>query len=104
MNAMRVALLVVADCPNEATTVERLRQALDESGRDATPIEVQIVTPETIHAIPLFAGSPTVVIDGVDPFADEAITDAALSCRIYRAGESTSGAPSLEALRHAIGH
>jgi hypothetical protein len=101
---VRVEILVVADCPNEATTIERLRRALDESGRAATRIEVRVVTPETIHAVPLFAGSPTVVIDGLDPFADQATPGAALSCRVYRAAEGMSGAPSLEALRRAIGH
>jgi hypothetical protein len=103
MGAVRVEVLVVADCPNEALTVERLRQALDESGRAATTVKIQVVTPETIHEVPVFAGSPTVVIDGVDPFADEATSGAALSCRVYRAADAISGAPSLAALRCAIG-
>lgn len=93
----------MADCPNEATTTERLRRALDESGRATTPVEVRVVTPETIRAFPVFAGSPTVVLDGVDPFADQAASGAALSCRVYRTNEGVSGAPSLEAVRWAVG-
>ncbi|MCW2723033.1 MAG: hypothetical protein JWR81_6855 [Pseudonocardia sp.] len=103
MTGVRAEVLVVPDCPNETTTVERLRQVLDETGRIDTPVEVHVVTLQTVPWASAFAGSPTVVIDGVDPFADQASAGAGLSCRVYRGPEGVSGAPSLEALRRVIG-
>lgn len=99
---MRVELLVVQDCPNEAPAYARLRQALDESGRGDVPIAVRAVTDETISSVPAFAGSPTVVIDGVDPFAGQASPGAGVSCRVYRSPTGLSGAPSLDGLRLAV--
>ena len=47
-------------------------------------------------------GSPTLLIDGVDPFA-ELGQPPGMSCRLYRDDEGrTSGAPSVGQLRHAI--
>lgn len=100
---MRVELLVVPDCPNEAPAYERLRQALDEAGRTDTPIAVRTVTDDTIDSVPAFAGSPTVVIDGMDPFAEPASTQAGMSCRVYRSATGMSGAPSLDALKRVVG-
>ena len=53
-------------------------------------------------------GSPTVLVNGSDPFAAPG-TPASLSCRLYRdQGGPAGGAPSVaalrEALRHAAGH
>lgn len=101
---MRVELLVVPDCPNEAPTYERLRLALDEAGHLDTPIRVHTLTEDTLESAPAFAGSPTVLIDGVDPFAGQATQAATLSCRIYRSTGEVSGAPSLDELRRVVRH
>lgn len=49
-----------------------------------------------------FRGSPTVLIDGVDAFAD---MDApfGLTCRVYRTEDGYAGSPSMPQLRQAIG-
>lgn len=101
---MRVELLVVPDCPNEAPTHERLRLALDDAGRFDTSIIVHTVTEDVLGSVPAFAGSPTVLIDGVDPFAGQATQAATLSCRIYRSTGEVSGAPSLDELRRVVRH
>jgi hypothetical protein len=48
-------------------------------------------------------GSPTLLVDGVDPFAVPGAA-ANLTCRLYRdeTGDA-SGAPSVAQLRHALG-
>jgi hypothetical protein len=101
---MRVELLVVPDCPNETPTYERLRRALDEAGRASTSITIRTITEDTVDSTPAFAGSPTILIDGVDPFADQAAPATSLSCRVYRSAEMASGAPSLDDLRRAVRH
>ncbi len=48
-----------------------------------------------------FLGSPTVLIDGVDPFA----TDGApigLACRIYATPDGLKGSPTVDLLRSAL--
>lgn len=47
-----------------------------------------------------FRGSPTVLIDGVDPFGDEA--PLGLACRVYRTADGQTGSPTLHQLRDAI--
>lgn len=47
-------------------------------------------------------GSPTLLIDGVDPFAEPGLRPS-LSCRLYHDDDGrTSGAPSASQLRQAI--
>ena len=48
-----------------------------------------------------FVGSPTVLIDGKDPFADRALP-VGLSCRLYRTPTGSSEAPTLEQLIEAL--
>ena len=56
----------------------------------------------TVWSVPL-RQSPTLLIDGADPFAGPD-TRASMSCRLYRdaAGRIAGGAPSVEALRQAL--
>jgi hypothetical protein len=53
-------------------------------------------TPEEAEAGP-FRGSPTVLVNGRDPFAD---TDSPVgfSCRVYRTEGGLAGAPTVEQL------
>ncbi|MFE7203394.1 hypothetical protein ACFU8R_24305 [Pseudonocardia alni] len=99
---MRIELLVVPNCPHEDIASTRLRQALDDTGHTGTPVEVRTVIAETVDATPQFAGSPTILIDGADPFAEQATGPGAFSCRVYRCEAGLSGAPSVEQLRRAL--
>ena len=65
---MRVQLLYFDDCPNWRQTEQRLRQALQLVGRDHVRVErIRVSTPDQAQAIG-FLGSPTVRINGADPF------------------------------------
>ena len=99
---MRVELLVVPNCPHENVASQRLRQALDDAGHATTPVEVRTMTAEAVAGTPEFAGSPTILLDGVDPFAEQASGSGAFSCRVYRGETGLSGAPSVEQLRHVL--
>ena len=48
-----------------------------------------------------FAGSPTVLVDGIDPF-DRPGAGAGFACRLYRTGSGNEGAPSLDQLCVAL--
>jgi hypothetical protein len=48
-----------------------------------------------------FHGSPTILVEGMDPFADPS-TPVGLSCRLYPTPEGLAGAPTLEQLQAVL--
>ncbi|WP_165988493.1 alkylmercury lyase family protein [Streptomyces sp. YIM 98790] len=102
---MRITVLTVPDCPNAPLMRERIAAALD--GRPAqvegeVEVEVVEVTEDAEAARRGMTGSPTMLLDGVDPFAAEG-APASLSCRLYRDDEGRlEGAPGITALRRAL--
>ena len=98
---MDVRLLVIEDCPNAAAAAALLRRALDDVGLAPVPIHTQVVTePEEAERLG-FGGSPTILIDGRDPFA-EPDRPPALACRVYRTEAGPAGVPELAPLRQAL--
>lgn len=96
---MRVTVLTVADCPNARPALELVTAALD--GREAE-VELVEVTDEAGAVRLGMYGSPTVLLDGVDPFAPPGALPS-LSCRLYRRPDGTaSGLPDEAALRRAL--
>ncbi|MFC5170624.1 organomercurial lyase (plasmid) [Streptomyces sp. Q6] len=96
---MRITVLTVPDCPNVPLAQERIAAALD--GR-AAEVELVEVCDEAEAARWGMTGSPTVLLDGVDPFAPTGAAPS-VSCRLYRDADGTvSGAPSVAALRQAL--
>lgn len=94
---MRVELLYFDGCPNWQLADERLRDALTLAGRDEVRVEHRrVTTPEHAEATG-FRGSPTVLVDGRDPFADPG-APAGLSCRVFRTEAGVTGAPTVEQL------
>jgi hypothetical protein len=88
------------DCPHWKQAKRDLKEAIDELGLDVE-ITYQEVDSQG-HAERLgFRGSPTILIDGRDPFADPG-APVGLSCRVYRAGEGRSGSPGVDALQRAL--
>ncbi|MFG2404764.1 organomercurial lyase [Streptomyces brevispora] len=89
----------MADCPHARPALERVTAAL--AGRDAD-VELVEVADETEAARLGMYGSPTILIDGTDPFAPPGAVPS-LSCRLYRATDGTvSGTPDETALRQAL--
>ncbi|MFC9543047.1 alkylmercury lyase family protein [Streptomyces sp. NPDC056956] len=96
---MRITVLTVPDCPNAPVVRERITAALD--GREAR-VELIEVREEAEAARWQMTGSPTVLVDGVDPFAVAGVP-ASVSCRLYRDEDGRpGGAPSIETLRKAF--
>jgi hypothetical protein len=99
---MNVTLLYFDDYPNWLVADAHLRALATE--HPEMVIERRIVnTPEEAEAI-RFRGSPSIMVDGVDPFAD---LDApvGLSCRVYKTPAGLAGSPTIDQLRSAVdGH
>jgi hypothetical protein len=94
---MGVSLLFFDGCPHSAVAEEHLRAAMSSLGRDADAItRVLVETAEQAEALG-FIGSPTVLVDGRDPFArgDES---PALACRVFTTPDGLAGSPTVEQL------
>ena len=100
MTDVDVRLLFLPGCPGWPLAHERLRQALQEVGSDAEVVLVEVATDEDAARLP-FRGSPTVLLDGTDPFADGTAPEG-LSCRVFRTPEGLRGAPTVEQLVAAL--
>lgn len=96
---MKVTLQYFNGCPNWKETEADL-ETLRAEGFDVELDRQLIETPEVAEQFG-FRGSPTVIIDGIDPFA-EPDAPVGLSCRVYATEDGYAGSPSLERLRAAL--
>jgi len=94
---LRVSLLYFDGCPSWQEADQRLREALARAGRNDVRVERHPVTTVEEAVATGFRGSPTVLVNGSDPFAD---TNApvSLSCRVYRTESGLTGSPTIEQL------
>jgi hypothetical protein len=99
---MKLEVLHVPDCPNTAVLTDRLETLI--IGRGDVVVEHRVIRDQPEAVARGMTGSPTLLVDGVDPFA-AAGQSPSLSCRLYvdEAG-AVSGAPSLVQLRSALAH
>ena len=96
-----VVLQYFDDCPNWRVVDEHLRSLADEF-TEMTVTHHHIDTPEEADRVG-FRGSPTVLVNGVDPFATEVHPVGGLSCRVYPTPDGPAGSPTLEQLRRSLG-
>ncbi|MFJ5117394.1 alkylmercury lyase [Kitasatospora sp. NPDC088548] len=98
---MRVEMLLVPDCPNGPVLKERLALAL--AGRSDVEVAEHVVEDQAEAERRGMHGSPTLLVDGRDPFAAPG-TAASVSCRLHRGADGRiGGAPSVEELRQVLG-
>lgn len=98
---MEVELLYFEGCPGWRVTQDRLRLALAEAGVEGAAVSCrEVTTPEQAEAEG-FRGSPTVLLDGADPFASPE-DPPGLACRVYRTPEGLADAPTVEQLVSAL--
>lgn len=98
---MRVDVLHIDECPNWEQLGGLVEELLPALGAvDVHPRFVLISTPEEAAAVP-FAGSPTLLIDGVDAYPGATRTTA-LACRVYREGKRMVPLPSRESVRRVL--
>ncbi len=89
-------MLHVEACPHLELARRRVDEALARVGADAGVRTQQVSTAEQAERWG-FAGSPTILVDGSDPFP--APPDrAGLACRLYPTDEGAQGAPTVEQL------
>lgn len=99
---MDVRLRYFDGCPNWRIAEARLREALDSSAAVVgAEITLERVGSDEEAQTLRFRGSPTILLDGVDPFSTED-SGFGLTCRVYRTEARFEGSPSLVQLRRAL--
>lgn len=96
---MLLSVLSVPDCPNVTVMLDRLLEVLGDR-----PAELAVVVVDDDEGARAWGmtGSPTLLVDGVDPFAAPG-AEASVSCRLYRGGDCTfGGALSVADLRSVL--
>jgi hypothetical protein len=97
---VELTLLTVPACPNAAVFEEQLAAAL--AGHPRGVVRRREVADEREAAEAGMHGSPTLLIDGVDPFAQPGQAPS-MSCRLYPDADGhLAGAPPVQALRQAM--
>src|SRR6266496_1997218 len=100
MVAVELVLLTVPDCPNATAFEERLAAALAE--HPGAVVRRRVVGDEQEAAEAGMHGSPTLLVDGTDPFAAPG-QPPSLSCRLYRDASGRAGpVPSVNELRRVL--
>lgn len=94
-----VTVLHVEDCPSVSPLLDRLDVAAGIAGVTITTT-LQLVESEAAAKEISFAGSPTLLLDGRDPFESEGVTS--FGCRLYESGGRLDGAPSMAQLTAAL--
>ncbi|CAN5542785.1 hypothetical protein BH20ACT2_BH20ACT2_05370 [soil metagenome] len=95
---MRLELLYFDDCPNWRIAAERIDGLATRRG---LTVERRTVTTAEEAEATRFRGSPTILVDGQDPFAsgDEPF---GLACRMFQTPDGPAGSPTIDQLEAVI--
>jgi hypothetical protein len=96
-----VEVLTVTDCPHRDMALDRVRQALDRVGASQVVVTERVIDDPEVAAAAGMHESPTVLIDGHDPFTAAGI-EASVSCRLFPTASGFDGAPTVEDLVAAL--
>jgi len=99
-DAVRIELLYFDGCPSYQTAEKLLREVLVGSGR-ADRIEMIRVADEADAQQLKFVGSPTIRLNGVDPFL-HGEANYGMQCRVFVTPEGLKGWPTKDMLRTAL--
>jgi hypothetical protein len=100
MAEMKVQLLYFDGCPHWKVLGQRLREALDLLDDPSTIEYLQVESQRDAERLG-FAGSPSILVDGTDPFGSPT-SAIGLTCRVYLTPEGPSGSPTLDQLVAAL--
>ncbi|MBD3781581.1 MAG: hypothetical protein IE926_01295 [Micrococcales bacterium] len=96
---MEVTVQYLEGCPGRAPAVLAVRDAAAAAGLVVNLVEQRVASHE--EAVELgFRGSPTVLVEGRDPFDDGGAPG--FACRVYRTEEGLRGVPPADGILAAL--
>ncbi|WAL49777.1 alkylmercury lyase [Rhodococcus pyridinivorans] len=98
---MKVQILYFDGCPNWQEAGDRVRAASVAAQLPDLEIEYRRIESDDKTAALPFAGSPTILLDGIDVF-DDAVPVTELACRLYPSETGSAGLPTVEQLTEAL--
>jgi hypothetical protein len=98
---MKVEILHFDGCPTYRATENTLKQVLAEKGIEAEVELVAVNSDEEARRL-RFPGSPTIRVDGRDPFHTPEREDWRLVCQVYATPEGLMGSPTAQMLKAAL--
>ncbi|KGJ72939.1 alkylmercury lyase [Cryobacterium roopkundense] len=98
---MRVQILHIDECPNWVEAAKRVEAALNELGRSDVELTYCLLADSVEAAAFPFAGSPTILLNGVDAFPT-GVRVSDLACRVYRTDGGFAGVPTVAQIVEAI--
>jgi hypothetical protein len=98
---LTVKLLVVPDCPNEKAAGELIRRALADLQLSGVSVATTVIGNDEEAARRGFVGSPTILLNDRDPFAQLGAT-IGFACRVYSTPTGPQGVPAFDDLRRAL--
>lgn len=98
---MELEVLHIADCPNWREAGDRATRALTKCDLSDVHVTYRLLRTQDDATDTAFAGSPTLVLDGVDLFpSDGRTTD--LACRVYVTPRGLAGLPTEDQIVDAL--
>jgi len=98
---MNITLQYFDCCPNWKVADRRIREVITTLSLNADYSHQLVNSPDEAEKYG-FHGSPSILIDGIDPFATE-VTKVGYACRIYMTDAGPAEAPTIEQLTAALG-
>ena len=98
---MKVEILYFDGCPTYVAADEAVREVLSDEDIEAGVELVAVNTNQEAQRL-RFPGSPTIRVDGRDPFPVPERTGYALGCRMYATPEGLKGSPTAEMLKEVL--
>ena len=92
-----IEILVVPDCPHATPARLRVLEALYLAGLNSR-IKETVVKSLAGAQTRGMRGSPTMLVDGRDPFVSHGDEPGSISCRLYSSDDGINGLPSVEQL------
>ena len=98
---MLLEVLHIEGCPSWQEAGARARRALDAMGLPDVEVHYRLITTPEEATDTLFAGSPTILINGEDAFLTQDRATA-LACRLYPTETGLADLPTIGQLVQAI--
>lgn len=98
---MKAEILHIEECPSWEPVGRDLREVLDATGHDDVPLTYTLLESSEQAAEVPFAGSPTILVDGIDLFPTAPHTTD-LACRVYLTPGGLRPRPTREQIEQAL--